>query len=90
MRLQLMNSLRMLFCIALIAFGNLSNFAQPLMFEKVIQKNEQYYLSNTIIIKLKEKPVSIIETKFFWQINCSKHLGNLGWFHQKEYSLPVE
>ncbi|MCK7527207.1 MAG: hypothetical protein MZV64_61180 [Ignavibacteriales bacterium] len=63
---------------ALIAFANLSLFAQPLMFEKVIQKNEQYYLSNTIIIKLKEKPAFNNSNELLLADKLQQTLGNFG------------
>ena len=48
------------------------------MFEKVIQKNEQYYLSNTIIIKLKEKPAFNNSNELLLADKLQQTLGNFG------------
>ena len=73
-----MYTLRILFYFVFIAFANLSLFAQPLVFEKVIQKNEQYYLSNTIIIKLKEKPAFNNSNELLLADKLQQTLSNFG------------
>ena len=76
-------------CLAAIIFFSISMLLKAQMLERIIQKNDQHYLSNTLIIKLKEKPIDKINNELIFDSKLLKILNSAGLVSTKSLFHPI-